>query len=473
MTASTPDPGGSPDQRIPTGRLSRVLPLAALTGRTAGEAVVAALQNRLRGSSGEAGTQNLRAAERYAEILGRSRGVLMKVGQIISFMSLDASAEGAPSRAVMQRLQSQAPPMDEADAMLMLETELGTEPANVFAEFDPRPVAAASIGQVHRARLPDGRAVAVKIQYLGVEDAIRADLANVELLTTFLRVAGVILPNMPKVDTRALVKEVAARIGDEIDYRAEADNQREFARFYHGHPFIRVPAVIDELSTRRVLTMEFADGMPWSQAVEHDQDLRDRWGEAIYRFSWGGLWRFRRIYADPHPGNFLFHPDGSVTFLDFGCVKRYTPAAAADLAAMVRAGIAGDAHGVWRASANLGSLHADRAPTPHELLDWMSEQWRPMTAQQPFTYTAEHAATVSRRLFSPFGAHSAVVRRMNMPADVLFFVRMDAGITAVLGALNATGNWKDIMTELDCDGSPATPLGRLDADFRATSRGAA
>ncbi|HEX2312895.1 MAG TPA: AarF/ABC1/UbiB kinase family protein [Thermomonospora sp.] len=457
---------------VPAGRVRRALPLATLAGRTAGENVVAALQQRIRGADGRSDAARQRSAERYAELLGRSRGVLMKAGQIISFMSLSTPAdpdEPTPYREALQRLQASAPPMDPGDAAAVLEAELGAPPQEVFAEFTPMPFAAASIGQVHRARLHDGRDVAVKVQYPGVEEAIRADLANVDLLTTFLRVAGVIMPGTPKIDTKALVAEVAERIGEELDYRAEAASQSDFAAAYRGHPFIRVPAVVGELSTARVLTMEYADGMSWSQAAEQSQDLRDRWGEVIYRFIWGGLRRFRMAYADPHPGNYLFHADGSVTFLDFGCVKRYSERKLAHLVEMVQAGVAGDAERTWRASVDLGSVRPERAPTPEELMDWMSEQWRPMTAEQPFTYTPEHAASVARRLFSPFGSHGAVVKRMNMPPDVLFFARMDSGVTAILGALGSTGHWADIMAELDGLRPPATPLGRLDAEFRAAA----
>ncbi|MFB4310302.1 ABC1 kinase family protein [Actinomadura sp. GTD37] len=460
-----------PTGPAPAGRVRRALPLAMLAGRTAGESMVAALQQRgggPHGPDGPAGAARRRAAQRYADLLGRSRGVLMKAGQIISFMSLGTPADPGdptPYRDALGTLQADAPPMDPREAATVVEAELGAPPGEVYAEFDALPFAAASIGQVHRARLHDGRAVAVKVQYPGVGDAIRADLANLDMLAAFLRVAGVVSPGMPKVDTKALVGEIAQRIGEELDYRAEAANQRDFADAYRGHPFIRVPAVIDELSTGRVLTMEFAEGMTWAEAAGQDKRLRDAWGEAVFRFVWGGLRRFGMAYADPHPGNYLFNADGSVTFLDFGCVKRYPPEQLAHLVDMVQAGVAGDAGRTWRASAALGSIRRDRAPDPDALLQWMSEQWRPMTAEQPFTYTPEHAAAVARRLFSPFGEHGRVVKRMNMPPDVLFFVRMDAGVTAILGALGSTGHWADVMAELDGERQPSTPLGLQDAGF--------
>ncbi|WP_370949013.1 ABC1 kinase family protein [Amycolatopsis sp. cg5] len=431
---------------VPAGRLRRALPLAALAGRTAGETVVAALQQRVLGAEGKSAAARERAAGRYQVLLGRSRGVLMKAGQIISFMSVDA--QGGAYRNAFGKLQSDAPPMDWADAVSVLEAELGAHPDEIFAEFSRKPLAAASIGQVHRATTKDGRDVAVKVQYPGMEAAIAADLANVDLLTTFLRVRGVITGDKAGVDTRALVAEIGDRIGEEIDYRIEAANQAEFADAYRGHPRIRVPEVVPELSTRRVLTMDFVDGMGWRDAVECGQDLRDSWGEVIYRFLWGSLRSFRIAYTDPHPGNYLFHADGTVSFLDFGCVKRFTPEQVANLVELEQAGVAGDADRLWQAALDLDSLTAD-PPTPAELLDWMSAQWTPMTAEQPFTYTTEYAAAVTKRMFSPFGEYGAVIRKMNMPPETLFHTRMDAGITAILGALRSTGHWAEIIAELD------------------------
>ncbi|MGA6168314.1 ABC1 kinase family protein [Amycolatopsis magusensis] len=450
------------EEPVPTGRLRRALPLAALTGRTAGGAVVAALQGRQRRDAARE-----RAAGRYADLLGKSRGVLMKAGQMLSFMSLDPEGSDQSVQAAFRRLQSGAPAMPWAEAEAVLVRELGGPVERFFAEFGTEPLAAASIGQVHRARLADGRPVAVKVQYPGIAEAVRADLANVELLTAFLRVRGVLSRGMPTVDTRALIEEIGGRIGEEVDYRAEAANQRRFAEAYAGHPFLRVPAVFGELSTGRVLTTELAEGRSWTEAAGCPQHLRDRWGEAIFRFLWGSLRELGVAYADPHPGNYLFHDDGSVTFLDFGCVKEFTPDRLAQITALQRAGAEGDADGVWRASLALGSLRETGGPGPAELHDWMSAQFRPLTGKQPFTYTREHAATVNRRMFSPFGPYGAVLKKLTMPPHTLFHSRMDAGVTAILGALEATADWAAILAELDGLGPPATELGAQAAGFRA------
>jgi predicted unusual protein kinase regulating ubiquinone biosynthesis (AarF/ABC1/UbiB family) len=207
----------------------------------------------------------------------------------------------------MARLQADAPPMAPELAPAVVEAELGAPPEEIFAEFDPHAFAAASIGQVHAARLPDGRRVAVKVQYPGVDQAIRADLDNTELLATFLQLVGAIVPGSNRVDVRAVAREVAARIGEEIDYRIEAAYQTDFANAYRDHPFIRIPEVVPQLSTRRVLTMDLVDGMRWSQAVAADQQLRDKWGEVIYRSASGQLPVPRRRRGDV-PGFRLRQP---------------------------------------------------------------------------------------------------------------------------------------------------------------------
>ncbi|MBO0872159.1 MAG: AarF/ABC1/UbiB kinase family protein [Pseudonocardia sp.] len=472
MTEQDPsrDRGAGP---ITTGRVRRMIPLVGATGRTAGEAVAAALQRRVRGAEPDAAARQARAADRYVELLGRSRGVLMKAGQILSFVSPGApsSAESAAQRSIyqaaMQRLQADAPPMDPELATSVVEAELGTSLDRSFADFTPEPMAAASIGQVHRARLRNGRDVVVKVQYPGVEEAIRADLDNVELLGTFLRLARTTVPSMTRIDVRSVVAEVGERITEELDYRLEAASQAAFADAYRGHPFIRVPAVIPELSTRRVLTSDYVDGMRWAEALEAGADLRDRWGEAIFRFAFGSLRRLRLFNADPHPGNYLFHPDGAVSFVDFGSVSRFTAEQIAVIQRVVTATVAGDADEVWQAFAEMGILDAADAPTPVEMLDWYAQGLENLIGEQPFTHTPEFAAETLAHRYSPTGEWGRVARRLRLPPEYLFLTRIDLGIIAVLGELRATGYWEAIRKEWDEGGPAATPLGVQDFEFWA------
>lgn len=453
---------------IRRGRVTRTAPLLGLAGRTAGEAVVASLRGRLKGEDGAAFHQ--RTAERYADRLGRSKGVLMKAGQILSFVTLGPLVGDENQRiyqAALARLQDDALPMPAEQIAEVIEAELGAPPARLFAAFDPAPLAAASIGQVHAATLPDGRRVAVKVQYPGVERAIRADLDNTELLATFFQLMRGMAPGLTNLDVRALAREVSERIGEEIDYRSEAAYQTEFADAYRGHPFIHIPEVVPELSAERVLTMDLVEGMRWPEALSADASLRDLWGEAIFRFSIGSLRTLRLFNADPHPGNYLFHPDGRVSFLDFGCVKRFTREQLATMQAIISATVDGDAARLKEHSIAGGFVEAGDSPTPEALLDWYREALHSLTAPQPFTYTPEHAARVVQAEFSPNGPYREVVRKLRIQGDYTFLSRIDLGVTSVLGALGATGPWNAIREEWDCGGPPATALGELDFAFKA------
>ena len=218
----------------------------------------------------------------------------------------------------------------------VIEAELGAPPETLFAEFARRPLAAASIGQVHSARLHDGRKVAVKVQYPGAGAAIAADLKNTELIAVFIQLLRSFVPGLTRSDPRAFAAEITARISEELDYRVEASNQLLFAAAYRGHPFFHVPEVVEDLSTRRVLTQELSEGMSWPEALLCDQALRDQWSESIFRFVFGSIRRLKAFNADPHPGNYHFHEDGSVTFLDFGCVKHLSDTQAAGITEIIR-----------------------------------------------------------------------------------------------------------------------------------------
>ena len=464
------------DQEIPTGRLRRTAPVLGLTARTAGEAVVDSLRRRARAARGAGdGSGNdsraefhARTAERYAELLGNSKGVLMKVGQMLSFVSLGGSIPSeyqALYRQALGRLQADAPPMAPELAAATFEAEIGRRPEDVFAQWSPDPLAAASIGQVHAAQLPDGRRVAVKIQYPGVEQAIRNDLRNDELLTTFFSLLRAMSPGLFRTDVRAIADEIAERITEEVDYCNEMANQAEFARIYDGHPFIRIPDVVPEMSTRRVLTQELVEGLPWARALEAPQDLRDRWGEVIYRFSIGTLRRLCLFNADPHPGNYLFHEDGTVSFLDFGCVRRFERPQVAQMSEMVSAIGRRDPERAWRAWVDMGALDPATGPGPQEIFDWVAASFQLLLAEQPFTVTPEHVAGALAAEYSPLGPSGRVLRSMTIPAHLTFLSRIDTGIMAVLGELRATGEWLAIQREYDEHAAPVTELGIAELPF--------
>jgi predicted unusual protein kinase regulating ubiquinone biosynthesis (AarF/ABC1/UbiB family) len=450
---------------ITTGRVARALPLAGLAARTAGESVLRTLRRR------ELGPEDYVArAERYVELLGRSKGALMKAGQILSFVPFGSSVPAenrAAFQAAMSRLQADAPPMAPALAAQVIEAELGGRPEKVFAAFSPTPVAAASIGQVHRARLADGREVAVKVQYPGVADAIGADLRNTELVAVLFQLLRSVVPGLSRLDLRAVAAEVTERISEELDYRTEAANQSYFAEAYQDHPFIRVPAIHLEYSSARVLTQDWAEGVDFASAVGAPQELRDSWSEAIFRFVFGSLRRLCAFNADPHPGNYRFSDDGTVWFLDFGCVKHFSRAQVSLMQDMIRAVVAADAERLWSVFVELGMLEASSGLSPAEVLEWWAPGLEMLTGPQPYQLEPDHVARVIEHEFSPVGDSGRLVRRMNAPKDWVFMSRIDMGLMSVLAELGATGSWASIQREMD-DGAPAqTELGRLEAKYWA------
>lgn len=449
------------------GRLRRTAPLLGLTARTAGEAVVLGLRNGATESDRTA--FHARTAERYTELLGRSKGALMKAGQLLSLAALGPAFDGqiqATYRAALARLRDGAPPMAPELAREVLVRELGARASAAFAEFEWEPIAAASIGQVHRARLHDGRAVAVKIQYPGVAEAIRADLRNAELLVTFLGLLSALTGRKLSLDLRAGAQELRDRILEELDYRLEAANQREFGERYRDHPFIHVPAVVGELSGARVLTQELVQGKGWDEALLAEQPLRDSWGEVIYRFCFGSVQDFGMFNADPHPGNFLFHEDGSISFLDFGCVKRLRRDDARRIALVLRECVRGDVQGTWRRSVEGGFFEPTGSLTPEQVFYYWREPYAMCWGEQPFMVTPEHAARMIEVRFGPRGPAANALTHLTMPTPYTVMGRLETCVVALLGELHASGHWRDIVNEHLEGADPVTELGRAEFAWR-------
>jgi predicted unusual protein kinase regulating ubiquinone biosynthesis (AarF/ABC1/UbiB family) len=449
------------------GRLRRAAPLASLTARTVGGAAAVALRTRLTGES--SAEFHLRAAERYAELLGRSKGALMKAGQMLSYTAVSSAVPSefqSIYQVALSRLRSEAPPMAPELARVTLEGELGARVERAFAEFDWEPLAAASIGQVHAARLHDGRAVAVKIQYPGVAEAIGADLKNAELLATFLSLAtGGLSPRPMSMDVRSMAREIGAHIQEELDYRLEASNQAEFAAHYRGHPFIRVPGVIGELSTGRVLTQDLVEGRSWKEALTADQSLRDQWAEAIHRFVYRSYYRLNVFNADPHPGNFVFHDDGSVSFLDFGSVKRLHREQVEMLVAVYRECFRGDVLGTWRASVEAGIWRSTDPVTPEEVFAyWWEDNWL-VWAEQRFVVSPDCVGRGIERRFSPTGPSANALRYCTMPPEYVMLARAEISAGSVMAQLHAGNNWLSLAAEYCFGAPPLTTMGKRERAF--------
>src|SRR3954462_4809914 len=353
--------------RIPTSRVART---ARVSGLAAGQAArhlgtrAANVARTEEGRDKALERRHLEAAEQIVAALGTMKGAAMKLGQGMSF--LDGGLVPEEHREEFQRklgqLRDSAPKVRFADMRKVIESELDEPLTETFAELDEEPVAAASIGQVYRARLHDGRQVAVKVQYPGVAQAVRADLQNLGLL---LRAAKRMAPGL---DPKAMAREIRERMTEELDYEHEAQAQRQFARAWRGHPFVVIPDVVTSLSRERVLVSEWIDGIGFEEVKRLPQTERDRFGEIVFRFFFGSLYRLGHFSGDPHPGNYLLMPDGRVAFMDFGMTKRIPADQIEREAGVIRAGLEGDAVALHSRLVEMGFYAGDDAEVEPERL---------------------------------------------------------------------------------------------------------
>jgi predicted unusual protein kinase regulating ubiquinone biosynthesis (AarF/ABC1/UbiB family) len=408
----------------------------------------------------------LRTAGQVADALGNMKGALMKIGQMMSYLSEDLPE---PLRDALSQLRQDAPPMSAALAASVVDQELGSPPEVVFAQWDPTPIASASIGQVHRAMTHDRRAVAVKVQYPGVDSAIRADLDNAA------PVLGALSFIYPGMDPGPIVQELRARVTEELDYVCEAANQRLFAEYYAGHPFIHIPAVVDEHSSARVLTTELAEGVRFEEMERWSQEERNLAAEAIDRFVFRSLYRLHVFNGDPHPGNYLFRPGGRVAFLDFGLVKRFDRDEIRLFENMVQTLVIDRDAAAFRKVIEDGGVLKPGAPMPDgEVADWFGHFYKFVLEDEVSTFSKEYAAETISKIFGVRGQQDAIARYGNVPASFVVLQRINLGLFAILARLEGTANWRQIAEELwpFVDRPPSTELGHQEAEWLRSRRDA-
>ena len=437
---------------IRSGRIARSATPAKLAGRTALRWVASqAAVGRARDARREQFV--LRTADDVTRTMGEMKGAVMKVGQVMSMMTGLVPPEMAKQLAA---LQAEAPPMAYALVEQVFREEFGETPDRLFRRFEREPFAAASIGQVHRAELADGRPVAVKVQYPGVREAIRHDLANVGML---IGAAGMVSRGL---DAGPIVEDLKAGITSELDYEREADSQERFGALFDGHAFVRVPRVYRGLSRGRVLTQEYLEGSPIRDALTVPQSQRDRIGEMIFRFAFGSIYRHGLFNGDPHPGNFLLLPDGTVGFVDYGCVTTFDAAAIEGFKRIIRALLDGDIV-AWRSATEAMGILKPGAPfSTEDVYDHMHWFWAPILADE-VTFTPELAAEMIRRNTMTTGEGGAINRWCNVPRGMVFLTRINFGLAGLLASLGASGPWRAIVREYVCEEPPSTELGRLSA----------
>jgi predicted unusual protein kinase regulating ubiquinone biosynthesis (AarF/ABC1/UbiB family) len=446
------------DSSIPKGRIRRTAQVGSVVG-TQGARYAGTRAANLTRSREEAADalerRHLEAAERMVATLGRMKGAAMKIGQLASF--IDTEFLPPEYRELYQehlaQLRTQAPTMPWSQVRKVLDQEWEEPCEELFEQIEHEAAAAASIGQVHRAVLPDGRRVAVKIQYPGVADAIAADMQNAGLI---LRMAKALAPGL---DAKAAAAELKERVMEELDYELEAQNQRSFARGYRGHPFIHVPDVVTRLSTQRVLVSEWVDGAGFEEVKQLPQAERDRFGEIVYRFCFGSIFHLQHFNADAHPGNYLLMPDGRVAFLDFGMTKHLDKDQIELEIAALDAIFDGDPERLRVALHDLGFLNNPKKVDAEQLMEHVKTVGGWYMEDREVTVDSRRVMDAIAAVSDPRSEFYRLMRRENLPANELMGRRMESGVLAVLGQLDATRNWYRIGREWWFADPPATPLG--------------
>jgi predicted unusual protein kinase regulating ubiquinone biosynthesis (AarF/ABC1/UbiB family) len=454
---------------LPTSRLARTSRFGGLVAgqglRWAGTQAANLVRTPERAEAAT-GERAAALARELVEQLGHMRGAAMKIGQVLSTVDFTAIPEGEREafKQTLAALRDDVPPLPFAKVEKLVRSELGGPVSSFFADFEEEAFAAASIGQVHRARTHDGRVVAVKVQYPGMAEAVEVDLRNLGLLLPLVKRLA------PGLDAQALAGELRERIGEELDYEIEAQNHRAIARAWRGHPLVHVPAVDTMLSSRRVLVTELLVGQRFEEVKRLDDAARDRFAEIVFRFFFGTLSHLNRASGDPHPGNYLLLEDGRVGFLDFGLMRAVDPAYLEGERCVAAAAEAGDAQAVHAGMAALGYLPEPDMFEPERVLAQLR-----LTAAWYFrpgvhTITPEYVSDHVERSSSPRGEYWDDLRHMTLPPQALLIRRMESLVLSTLGELRATADWAALGREYHAAGAPSTPLGELDAAFWGRSR---
>jgi predicted unusual protein kinase regulating ubiquinone biosynthesis (AarF/ABC1/UbiB family) len=425
--------------------------------------------NRVRSPERAAAAQNQRTGalvKQLVEQLGQMRGAAMKVGQVLSMVEFDGLPEEERDalQAKLAELRDDVPPVPFSRLERLMRDEFGGPLRRVFSEFDEHAFAAASIGQVHRATTVEGSDVVVKVQYPGVAEAVETDLRNAMLLLPLVKRLA------PSLDAKALASELRERIVEELDYELEAQNQRRIERLRRGHPFVSVPVVNTELSTRRVLVSEYFEGERFEAVRRLDEAQRDRYGEIVFRFYFGLLYRDRIALGDPHPGNQLLRPDGRVGFLDFGMLRDVSPSRADAERGIAHAVRAGDPAALKSALVAGAYLAADGAELVDDELALKlirrATRWYAVPGVKRFSREQRDRRREGR---STDPGRQADAReqlgQFTLPPETILIRRMHAIVGVVLGQLQAGADWGAIAAEYLYGDPPATPLGEAESEY--------
>ncbi|MEU6962641.1 ABC1 kinase family protein [Streptomyces chrestomyceticus] len=431
---------------LPRKAVTRTAKLAALPLGFAGRATWG-LGKRIGGRSADIVGRELqqRTADQLFRVLGELKGGAMKFGQALSvFESALPEEIAGPYRAALTKLQEAAPPMPTDSVHAILAERLGADWRELFTEFEDKPSAAASIGQVHRAVWHDGREVAVKVQYPGAGAALLSDLSQ---LGRFARLLGPLIPGM---DIKPLITELRDRVSEELDYALEAEAQQAHAEEFADDPDVRVPAVVHQ--SDQVLVTEWMDGVPLSEIIaDGSQEERDRAGQLLARFLFSGTARTGLLHADPHPGNFRLltgdAPDGPAEqwrlgVLDFGTVDRLPDGLPSTIGTSLRMTLDGEAEAVYELLREEGFVKESIELDPDAVLDYLLPIIEPAQVDD-FTFTRSWMRTQAARIADPRSPAYQLGRQLNLPPSYLLIHRVTLSTIGVLCQLGATVRLRD------------------------------
>ncbi|MER5312154.1 AarF/ABC1/UbiB kinase family protein [Streptomyces sp. NPDC002773] len=426
---------------LPRKAVTRTAKLAALPLGFAGRATWG-LGKRIGGRSAEIVARELqqRTAEQLFKVLGELKGGAMKLGQALSvFESALPEDVAGPYRAALTKLQDAAPPMPTRTVHAVLAERLGEEWRELFLEFEDKPAAAASIGQVHRAVWHDGREVAVKVQYPGAGEALLSDLAQ---LSRFARLLGPLVPGM---DIKPLITEMRDRVAEELDYALEAEAQQKHAEEFADDPDVVVPAVVHQ--SEQILVTEWMDGVPLSEVIaDGTEEQRDRAGQLLARFLFSGPARTGLLHADPHPGNFRLLPAAGedegpegwrLGVLDFGTVDRLPGGLPETIGTCLRMTLEGEAETVYELLRAEGFVKESVVLDPDAVLEYLKPIIEPAEAES-FLFTRSWIRTQAARIADLRSPAHQLGKQLNLPPSYLLIHRVTLSTIGVLCQLNAT-----------------------------------
>ncbi len=427
---------------IKRGRAARNAKLASLPVGMAGRAALG-LGKRMTGKSKDEVTAELmdKAAQQLFTVLGELKGGAMKVGQALSVMEAAIPEQyGKPYREALTKLQKDAPPLPAAKVHRVLDAQLGTKWRDRFTSFDDTPVASASIGQVHKAVWSDGREVAVKIQYPGADEALRADLK------TMKRMVGVLKQLSPGADVEGVVDELIERTEMELDYRMEADNQRAFASAYRGHPHFVVPAVI--ASSPKVVVAEWIEGVPMSHIIrDGTQEQRDLMAIRLTELTYDAPSRLEMLHGDAHPGNFMLLPEGKMGVIDFGAVAPLPGGYPIELGHTLRYALDKNYELLLPTMEQAGFIQKGERVSVREI-DEMLRQYVEPVEVDVFHFTRKWLQRMTAVDVDRAGAQIRTARQMNLPRNLAIPMRTIAAVVAISCQLDAYVPVKALVTEM-------------------------